>query len=211
MDIKKFIKTNLINLGILGLIIGFYLITSIMFDGPGDDFKGQLAAFATGALGLLWMGYSIYSNISVIKAEENDNIKEVRDRLIRAGNKRFFVKERTHLLNMLDSLESRKKYFNSTEDGKLKDLYYMTRSQMMRNAINVSEYIETFDYISGVDSGYAKEMCDNSQELLNKFNKLVELTVTYDDTTLDYDTREIDDMIDALQEMRDTGKTRLGS
>ena len=54
-------------------------------------------------------------------------------------------------------------------------------------------------------------MCDSSQELLNKFNKLVELSVTFDDTTLDYDTREIDDMIEALEEMKKTGKATLGS
>ena len=71
--------------------------------------------------------------------------------------------------------------------------------------------IETFDYVAGVDSGYINQMCDSSQELLNKFNKLVELSVTFDDTTLDNDTREIDDMIEALEEMKKTGKATLGS
>ncbi len=207
MDFKKLLKVNLINLGILGLIVAFYFLSGAAES--GDENTGTTVL--TGLFGLGWLAYSIISNVVVLKESDTESITEVRNRLIRAGNKRFFVKERTHLLNMLDSLESRKKYFSNLDDGKLKDLYYMTRSQMIRNATNVSEYIETFDYISGQDSGYAKEMCDNSQELLNKFNKLVELTVTYDDTTLDYDTREIDDMIEALQEMRDTGKARLGS
>ena len=116
------------------------------------------------------------------------------------------------MLNMLDSLENRRKYFMALErDSKLRELFLMTRSQMIRNVTNVSEYIETFDYISGVDSGYIKEIGEQSQDLLNRFNKLVELSVTYDDTTLDYDTREIDDMIEALEEMKKTGKATLES
>jgi len=215
MDIKKLLKANMVNLLILGLIVGFFLVGNLLFPDHDNSTKVQsmnmVIKVITLLMGTAWAGYTIYSNVTVIKESDNEKVTEVRDRLIRAGNKRFFVKERTHLLNMLESLESRKKYFSNIEDGKLKDLYYMTRSQMMRNITNVSEYIESFDYISGVDSGYAKEMCDNSQDLLNRFNKLVELSVTYDDTTLDYDTREIDDMIEALQEMRDTGKARLGS
>ncbi len=213
MNIKKILKANLINIIILGAIVVFYLVSGSLFDIHEDNNEtmNTIVTALTLLFGVGWVAYTIYSNITVIKEDDEDSVFEIRNRLIRAGNKRFFVKERTHLLNMLESLESRKKYFMGMEDGKLKDLYIMTRSQMIRNVINVSEYIETFDYISGQDSGYAKQMCDDSQDLLNKFNKLVELTVTYDDTSLDYDTREMDDMIEALQEMRDTGKTRLGS
>ncbi len=212
MNIKNFIKANIMNIGILGLIAGFYVVSCLLLFNDRDyPTENNVCGIISFCLLAGWAAYTIYSNVTVIKEGDAEKVTEVRDRLIRAGNKRFFVKERTHLLNMLESLESRKKYFSNIEDGKLKDLYYMTRSQMMRNITNVSEYIESFDYISGVDSGYAKEMCDNSQDLLNRFNKLVELSVTYDDTTLDYDTREIDDMIEALQEMRDTGKARLGS
>lgn len=218
MDIKKLLKQNLINILILGLIVAFYIIGDVFVfplhdatDTNNYESYNSIIRWVSFLLGAGWAAFTIYSNITLVKEADVEKIVEVRERLIHAGNKRFFVKERTHLLNMLESLESRKKYFSNIEDGKLKDLYYMTRSQMMRNITNVSEYIESFDYISGVDSGYAKEMCDNSQDLLNRFNKLVELSVTYDDTTLDYDTREIDDMIEALQEMRDTGKARLGS
>ena len=163
-------------------------------------------------MGLAWAAYAIYSNVITVKESDVTDIANVKNRLIHAGNKRFFVKERTHMLNMLDSLENRRKYFMALErDSKLRELFLMTRSQMIRNVTNVSEYIETFDYISGVDSGYVKEIGEQSQDLLNRFNKLVELSVTYDDTTLDYDTREIDDMIEALEEMKKTGKATLES
>ena len=131
---------------------------------------------------------------------------------MKAGNKKFYKNERRLLLNMIESIESRKSYFElHDKDSKLRELFDLTENQMVRNITNATEYIETFDYYTGKDSGYVKGLCDDSQHLLDKFNKLVELSVTYDDTATDYDTREIDDMINALEKMRETGKARLGS
>lgn len=212
MDFRKLIKINLINLGILGLIVVFYFVTQAIFGDSKSGGMETVTGLMTIAMGALWMAYAIYSNVVAIKEDDLERLDEIKRRLTHAGRKGYYIKERTHMMNMLDSLENRKKYFLTKDDsGKLKDLYIMTRSQMIRNATNISEYIETFDYISGVDSGYVKQVCKESQDLLNRFNKLVELTVTYDDTALDYDTREIDDMIESLEEMRETGRKPLGS
>ena len=67
------------------------------------------------------------------------------------------------------------------------------------------------DYVTGKDSGYLQEMCGDTQYLLDRFNKLAELSVTFDDTSLDYDTQEIEDMIENLELMRKTGKAKLES
>ena len=212
MDLKKLLKVNIVNLVILGLIVGFYFASEAIFGDSSEGAMQTLVGFITIGMGALWVAYAIYSNMTVLKESDLDDIANVKARLISAGNKRFFVKQMTHLLNMLDSLENRKKYFLALEqDSKLRELYLLTRTQMIRNVTNSAEYIETFDYVAGVDSGYINQMCDSSQELLNKFNKLVELSVTFDDTTLDNDTREIDDMIEALEEMKKTGKATLGS
>lgn len=212
MDLKKLLKVNIINIVILALIVLFYLVSTSIFGDSKSMGMFNTVRIITVVMGLAWAAYAIYSNVITVKESDVTDIANVKNRLIHAGNKRFFVKERTHMLNMLDSLENRRKYFMALErDSKLRELFLMTRSQMIRNVTNVSEYIETFDYISGVDSGYIKEIGEQSQDLLNRFNKLVELSVTYDDTTLDYDTREIDDMIEALEEMKKTGKATLES
>ncbi len=212
MDLKKLLKVNIINIVILALIVLFYLVSTSIFGDSKSMGMFNTVRIITVVMGLAWAAYAIYSNVITVKESDVTDIANVKNRLIHAGNKRFFVKERTHMLNMLDSLENRRKYFMALErDSKLRELFLMTRSQMIRNVTNVSEYIETFDYISGVDSGYVKEIGEQSQDLLNRFNKLVELSVTYDDTTLDYDTREIDDMIEALEEMKKTGKATLES
>ena len=52
-------------------------------------------------------------------------------------------------------------------------------------------------------------MCYDSEQLVDKFNRLMELSVSYDDTSLGMDTRELDDMISSLEYMRDIGKGRL--
>ena len=217
MNIRKLIKVNIINVIILGLIMLFKVFTGMLFDAHDVSNSGlyTISLVLSFVFLALWAAFTIYSNVSVVKEEKLEkkrNIVEVRNRLMRAGNKRFFVKERNMLLTLLDSLAAREKYFGAMDrNSKLPELFELTTNQMIRNATNVAEYMETFDYISGRDSGYVRSICDESQHLVDKFNKLVELTVTYDDTSRDYDTREIDDMIEALETMRKTGKGALGS
>ena len=105
---------------------------------------------------------------------------------------------------------TREKYFLSKDrDDRVKDLYLMTRNQMMRYVTDASEYMESFDYISGKDSGYLKGICNEAEVMLNKFNTIVELSVSVDDDVLSYDTREMDDMIEALEELKKSGKNKL--
>ena len=123
MDIKKLLKANMVNLLILGLIVGFFLVGNLLFPDHDNSAKVQslnmVIKVITLLMGTAWAGYTIYSNVTVIKESDNEKVTEVRDRLIRAGNKRFFVKERTHLLNMLESLESRKKSLPPTSPHRL--------------------------------------------------------------------------------------------
>ena len=219
MKIKKLVKVNLINAAILGLIVVFKLVTGILLDPhnltpDSKDWTLYILSivftivFLTG-----WAAYTIYSNLSVIKEddeEEKRRLAGIRNRISKAGNLKFFVNERKHLVNMWDSIQSREKYFLSEDrDERVRSLYILTRNQMMRNLTDASDYLESFDYISGRDSGYLKGVCDASQTLLDKFNKMVELSVSVDDETLSYDTREIDDMIEALEIMKKSGKNRL--
>ena len=168
MDLKKLLKVNIINIVILALIVLFYMVSTSIFGDSKSMGMFNTVRIITVVMGLAWAAYAIYSNVITVKESDVTDIANVKNRLIHAGNKRFFVKERTHMLNMLDSLENRRKYFMALErDSKLRELFLMTRSQMIRNVTNVSEYIETFDYISGVDSGYVKEIGEQSQDLLN--------------------------------------------
>ena len=214
--IKSFLKINIINLVILGAVVLFRILAGMLFDDHDEGSNMYMVVnITTVILGMIWAAYAIYSNATILKEdkiEHKRNITELKTRLMRAGNRKFYVAERKHLLNMIESIESRQAYFEQKDSySKLRELFELTENQMVRNITNATEYIETFDYISGRDSGYVKSMCDDSQHLLDKFNKLVELSVTYDDTATDYDTREIDDMINALENMRKTGKARLGS
>ena len=222
MDIKKLLKNNLINIGLLALIIGFRLAAGLLFD--DHDISSDPAKYGTILLainmltvlfGLAWGGFTIYSNWVVVKEEKLErkrNLLELRARVQKAGRKKDFRTERMHLINMLDSIESRKKYFDEMDKySRLRELFELTENQMIRNVTNACEYMETFDYISGKDTGYVTQVCTDSQHLLDRFNKLVELSVTFDDEARDYDTREIDDMIEALERMKKTGKGALGS
>ncbi|MCR5214354.1 MAG: hypothetical protein K6E10_08040 [Eubacterium sp.] len=215
MNIRRLIKVNLINIGLLALIVGFRIAAGLLFDDHDGTSNYLMVNAITILFGLGWAGFAIYSNITVIKEDKIDrkkSLQELKSRINSAGNKKFFKAERNHLITMLDSLDLRKKYFEAMDkDSKLRELFFLTENQMMRNVTNAAEYMETFDYISGRDTGYLNTVCNDSQVLLDKFNKLVELSVTYDDEAKEYDTREIDDMIDALETMKKTGRATLGS
>ena len=216
MDIRKLIKVNIINIVVLGLVFLFKFVTGLLFNDHNNDESSMymLSNVLTVVLLLGWAGYTVYSNMSVVKEEQDDEKKRLagmRTRVLRAGNQKFFVKERAHLVNMWDSMMSREKYFLSDDrDERVRELYLLTRNQMMRYITDSCEYLESFDYISGKDSGYLREMCAESQTMLDKFNRMVELSVSVDDEVMAYDTREMDDMIEALEELKRSGKNRLG-
>ncbi len=217
MNVRKLIKVNIVNLVILAMIILFRFVTGLLFNDHDDSGSNMvlITNLITLLFGMGWAAFTIYSNMTVVKEdkiEKKREITDVRSRLAKAGNTKFFVNERKILLTVLDSLQTRENYIYAMDsDSKVRELFLLTENQIVRNITNVSEYLETFDYISGRDSGYVRNVCNDSQHLLDRMNKLIELSVTYDDTALDYDTREIDDMIDALEKMRETGKGALGS
>lgn len=224
MKRKELIKVNIINSVILVLIVLFRIVTAILFDESRvkdavDTAKEQYASYNTVSvlifvvMLLAWIGYVAYSNWSIFKNDETDDKKKfskLRSRISSAGNLKFFVEERKHLVNMWDGIQSREKYFLSEErDERVRELYNLTRNQMYRYVTDAADYLESYDYYSGVDSGYLKGVVEESQRLLDKFNKMVELSVSVDDELLAYDTREIDDMIEALEMMRKSGKNKL--
>ncbi len=219
MKRKELIKVNIINIVILALIVLFKIAAVFMFDEHkgGIDLTMTIASNIMMVIMLLgWAGYTIYSNLSILKSDERSDkddkkkFSKLRNRISAAGNLKFFVEERKHLVNMWDGIQSREKYFLSEErDERVRELYNLTRNQMYRYVTDAADYLESYDYYSGVDSGYLKGVVEESQRLLDKFNKMVELSVSVDDELLAYDTREIDDMIEALEMMKKSGKNKL--
>lgn len=214
MRIKKLLKVNLINIVILAAIGAFHYVTDNMFsshDGSGSLSSASFILTLVMILG--WAAFTIYSNVVIIKEdrlEDKETLNKLRTKVSSVGRRERFQPERKHMLDMIESIQSRESYFMDPErDYRVRELYLLTQNQLIRNITNAVEYMESFDYVTGKDSGYLKEMCGDSQYLLDRFNKLAELSVTYDDSSLDYDTREIDDMINSLELMKKTGKAKL--
>ena len=88
-------------------------------------------------------------------------------------------------------------------------LFFMMSGYCFKEKYSLEKHMESFDYISGKDSGYLKGLCNEAEVMLNKFNTIVELSVSVDDEVLSYDTREMDDMIEALEELKKSGKNKL--
>ena len=174
---------------------------------------------------IAWAGYKIYSKLSKRKKRKKEDRERStpRGRVLKSGNKRLFIKERIRLVNAWDSMVNREEYFLSKDrDDKVKEIYLQARNQMERYLLDAGQYLESFDYISGKessyyyysdfyfkDSSYLENLCTEAETMLDKFNKMVELSVSIDDDVMSYDTREIDDMIEVLEELKNAGKNKL--
>ncbi len=170
-----------------------------------------IAVFAI-SITIAWAGYKIYSKLSKRKKRKKEDRERStpRGRVLKSGNKRLFVKERIRLVNAWDSMVNREEYFLSKDrDDKVKEIYIQARNQMERYLLDAGQYLESFDYISGKDSSYLENLCTEAETMLDKFNKMVELSVSIDDDVMSYDTREIDDMIEALEDLKNAGKNKL--
>ncbi|MBO4591269.1 MAG: hypothetical protein J5684_01745 [Eubacterium sp.] len=213
MDIKNLIKVNIINIVLLLLVCGLYLF----FDNVLEMSSGFTIG-VTAVLAVFWAVYAIYSNYTLLVSDKDDDVnsknytKKLLNKLKTTGNVKTFAQERATLCRVYESVVSRKSYVEGKGTyTKLYDLYELTESQIIRNIENATEYVSTYDYISGRDTGYMRRLANESTVLLDKFNKLMELSVSYDDTSRDYDTRELDDMIENLEKMKDIGKGKLGA
>ena len=174
--------------------------------------EGFVVAVFAFAITIALAGYTIYSKLSIRKKRKKEDRERStpRGRVLKSGNKRLFVKERIRLVNAWDSMVNREEYFLSKDrDDKVKEIYIQARNQMERYLLDAGQYLESFDYISGKDSSYLENLCTEAETMLDKFNKMVELSVSLDDDVMSYDTREIDDMIEALEELKNAGKNKL--
>ena len=144
MKIKKLLKVNLINIGILGVVFVFHFVTGKMFsahDGTGD--MSNLTNIISMILLLGWAAFTIYSNVVVVKEdsiEEKQSLLKLRDRVKNAGRKDRFQNERKHMMDMIESIQSREGYFMSDErDERVRELYILTQNQLKRNLTNAAE------------------------------------------------------------------------
>lgn len=215
MDIKNLLKVNIINIVLLAFLCGLYLLFSYVF-----EFSASVTIAIIAILAIFWAIYAVYSNYTLLMADRNydDDVdsknytKKLINSLKNSGNKATFQDERKALILSYESVISRKAYIEKQgQYTKLYDLYELTENQIVRNIENAVQYINTYDFVSGKDTGYMRKLSNESTQLVEKFNTLMELSVSYDDASRDYDTRELDDMIETLQKMKAVGKGKLGA
>ncbi len=203
MVIKNLIKTNLINLGLLVLVVLIYVIFNGLL-----DMEVPMTLAATGFAGVIWIIYTLYSNYVALNTKDNpilktDSIKGLND----AGRRGAFSKERQELCTMYNSIMSREKYFGSMDpDSRLPEAYVMIRLQAENDLERATDFINSYDYEYGVygrDTAYLKETMKDMEGLVKKLNQLVELSYSLDDNIKKVDMRKVDDLIESLQTMKE--------
>ena len=187
---RRFLAVNCISL------IMFVLSVVLLFvsDGllPGIVFSS------------LWLVYTIAANgylLTQRKREEKKELDAPLERLKKCDRKGCFSTEVHMLLQQYYSIESRGEFIKTTTDS-MQDLYERILEQARSNMDSAAAYIESYDYYTKPEPVYLRNLCRQGDQLVQKFNRLVERLVDIDTNPTSLDMDYVDDVVKCMQEMQ---------
>lgn len=81
--------------------------------------------------------------------------------------------------------------------------YDLIASQMDNIIESATKYIKTYDYYSRPTPSYLNDLVRQSKGLVERLHELQDLILKVDDSTSDVDITYVDDLLEALRDMRD--------
>ena len=180
---------NFLIVNIISVII-FILSIMLIFV---SDHLGIGVAFS-----LLWLLYTIVANVVLLKGKKGKSAKEK----LRDSNKRGMFNSQVRALQIqYDSIKSREEFIRGTSDS-MQELYDKILEQAESNIDSAAAYIESYDYYTRPNPTYLNKLCTQGDQLVNKFNVLVEQLVDIDTNPTSLDMNYVDDVLECLQEMQ---------
>ena len=117
----------------------------------------------------------------------------------------FTITANVHILNrQYESIMSREEYFqeNVEEGSGVRNLYEDIKQQAQSNMDSAIGFIQTYDYYTRPQPVYLDNLCRQGDELVRKFNILVEKMVDIDTNLSSLDMKYVDDVIECMNGMR---------
>lgn len=180
---RNLIVTNLINLVILGVVVAGFFI---------------LPRWLTILLIFLWFGVVIYTNYSLLIKDSEDVVSKLKS----VARDEEFSELASILEDNYYSVEGRKELFSNLEDNpRLKETYNLIRNQVSNNIKAVTVFIENYDYRSRPSIRYCTDLVNETEDLVNKLNQLVELVISINNSVEDIDISSVDDILFSLRSM----------
>lgn len=187
---RRFLAVNCISV----IMFVFSVIMLFVSDGLGLGI----------ACSALWLAYTVIANGYLLtqgKREEKQQQDAPLERLKKCDRRGLFSTEVHMLLQQYFSIESRGEYMKSTTDS-MQDLYARILEQARSNMDSAAAYIESYDYYTKPEPVYLRNLCVQGDQLVQKFNRLVEQLVDIDTNPTSLDMNYVDEVVECLQEMQ---------
>ena len=152
----------------------------------------------------LWLTYTIAANgylLTQRKRDEKEELDAPLERLKKCNRKGYFSTEVHMLLQQYYSIESRGEFMKTTT-ASMQDLYERILEQARSNMDSAAAYIESYDYYTRPEPVYLRNLCVQGDQLVQKFNRLVEQLVDIDTNPTSLDMNYVDDVVKCMQEMQ---------
>lgn len=150
---------------------------------------------------IIWLIFTIYGYYVILIKKKQTLVK------LSDSNKKGLFDRHIELLQMqYESIKSREKFFKEdNEDTKLVLLYDEILEQVELNIKSATAFIESYDYVTKPDPVYITNLIKQGNNLVEKFNKLVQQMVELDIDTHKLDVKYIDDIISCMEEIKNGG------
>ena len=185
------VVVNIVSLIMFGLVIVMFVLAD------------SIGGIAIGiVLSLIWLVFTIVANIHILKGRKST------EKLKDSARGHLFDAQIERLNRQYESIMSREEYFreNVEEGSCVRNLYEDIKEQAQSNMDSAIGFIQTYDYYTRPQPVYLDNLCRQGDELVRKFNILVEKMVDIDTNLSTLDMKYVDDVIECMNNMRqDTG------
>ena len=189
------VAVNIVSLIMFGLVIVMFVLAD------------SIAGIAIGVLlSVIWLVFTIAANVHILKGRRST------EKLKDSAKGHLFDAQIERLNRQYESIMSREEYFqeNVEEGSGVRNLYEDIKEQAQSNMDSAIGFIQTYDYYTRPQPVYLDNLCRQGDELVRKFNILVEKMVDIDTNLSSFDMKYGDDVIECMNSMRqDAGRQEM--
>ena len=132
------------------------------------------------------------------------NSKNPLNQLQKVSKKNGFIRPirtlTTNYMAIMDWAEHAKEY---DPESSITKSYELLSSQMNNIIESAAKYVKTYDWHTRPKPKYLLDLVDQSNKLVSRLHELQELILKVDDSTSDVDITYVDDLLQALREIKD--------
>lgn len=183
---------GLIAVNIMGVIMfALAIVVFVLADSMAGIVVGIL-------LSIVWLVFTIMANIHILRGRRST------EKLKDSARGHLFDAQIERLNRQYESIMSREEYFqeNVDEGSGVRNLYEDIKEQAQSNMDSAIGFIQTYDYYTRPQPIYLDNLCRQGDELVRKFNILVEKLVDIDTNLSSLDMKYVDDVIECMNSMR---------